>query len=253
LTVVAVVAVLIAIAVGVLAGVLLRRLTTPTPPPPPTASAVRTRSTPLRPPARKLPARPPPAPSLAKTLARARDLAVREEHRGAFALFASALAADPANAAAARGYATSGVELGRAEVLELLHRSNRSEHRALLAVLRVRLAMIKGQWDRADRLYSELPPREQELLRPLLWRAEIWRARGWPDRARRTYLRVLGEPTARNSVERLEAMLALSEILLARNKRSEAAWYAKHALASAQTVGASHLAKRIHDQLERCR
>jgi hypothetical protein len=256
LAVAAVVAVLIAIVVGVLAGVVLRRLTTPTTtpaaaPPSPVAAASRTSTPP--PPAKKRPTRALPAPSVEGILARARDLAAREEHGRAFALFASALAADPANAAAASGYAASGVELGRGEVLDLLRRSRRAEHRALLPVLEVRLAMVNRRWDRADRLYSELPRRDQEQLRPLLWRAEIWRARGWPDRARRTYLRVLGEPTARRSVERIEAMLGLSEILVTRNRRSEAAWYARRALAFATTLGADHLRKRIHDQLGRCR
>ena len=191
--------------------------------------------------------------SLQDLLRAARDLAAHEDHRAALQLFARALAQAPNSSAAAIGYAKSGVELGDGSAPKKLATLTGAARGSLQPMLSMRLAMVRGNWRLAERRFRALSRRERSQLQPMIWMAEIWRQRGRVDDARRIYLHVLKrDPRLQPGKLRALVQIGISELLYELKSTESSAKYAREALREVDGLQIDPLEKRIRRQLERC-
>jgi len=250
-------AVLGAVGVGVLAGVLLRRLSLPQPASrPPQAAKATTLPTPrvlpARGVARRRPTRP-PSVSTAEILARARTAERLEEHTRAFELYRQVLARDPTNVEATLGRARCGVVIGRDEGLVLLEATPSVPGRdRLLPGLRIQLALARREWRKAWRLLQRLPRARRYQPRGMVWMALVWRGIGRTEDARYALQQVLRDPRLRDDRLRLEALLRLSEVQLERRHLEDAVGRARAAAEIARRLGSTALLARVEQQVARC-
>jgi hypothetical protein len=194
-----------------------------------------------------------PAPvaplDVSRLLARARSLAEADQHQAAHDAYAEVVARAPRHLEALVGRASAAVELGRSEALDALQSMWLAPHRA--AMLRVRLSMVRGEWRRAEKRLLRLPRYLRYQPPQMLWMAEIWRAISRFDEARRIYRHVLHDPRPTSARLRAQAHLALSELLLTRD-RGQAVAEAIEARRLAAQQPSVELRARVERQLQRC-
>jgi hypothetical protein len=149
------------------------------------------------------------------------------------------------------GRARSGVELGRPDALPARPADAPRELGRQLPLLRVRLALIRGEWRRADRLIKRLPRPVRYRPRQMVWMALAWRGLGRVEEARYALQLVLRDPRLHDNRLKVEAMLDLSEVQLQRGQPHAAFEAARSAAVLARGLGSTALLARAEQQLAR--
>jgi hypothetical protein len=189
-----------------------------------------------------------PHPGVDQLLARARASLEREDYAAALADIRRVARISRGHAEARRSMARAAVELGHADALSVLDKTDGP----LREVLAVRLAMVRQEWATATRLLAALPRPLRHQPQQVLWLAEIWRRRGWLLDARGVYRRLVRDPRYQEPRLKAEAALGLSEVELRLKDRTSALKHARAAVRAAQDSPSHVLRDRAKRHLELC-
>lgn len=163
--------------------------------------------------------------------------------------FSALLKAAPGDPHALAGLARATLELGDDSRFQELRR--REPQNPTVRILEVRRAMLKGDWEGAERAISQLHPSQRTRPQLTLWIAEIDSQRRRFERAKTSYSALLKSTKLKQPTLRAKTHLAMSQLQLRLRYRTAAYRHARKAAAEMDGVNCP-LSTRIAEQIRRC-